>query len=468
MFMTRCRIMLAASLAALPVVCGGCIWPVSAPSETSRTPPPVSSSLSSLELGEHGHQLVVEFSNTTAGDLSYSLEASAAWVQLSSKGGSLAAGARQTIYVTVDHCDLTWKPGVQEAEVRVLVGGQVVQSIPVRVMHAARAASAVIAAQLAGLPPLPKVHYSYATDAEVLDNPASGLLYEWVRITHNVTLELIGADAAKVRNAIAVVQAVNSTGPAIPARLSLKYSPWEYVFPANQPPMYAGPEVQAELDQMSRLLTQVDGYIDAANAALGTAVAVDSIILNTEVWRARQSTAADAAVWNAALKEKYDAAYNLCKAVFPGALVHWYNRGKPLDRGGYFALNELGDSCSQELYFVHDLPALRYRYRLGYQFSQTIGQTPIAWINLNGAFSDDLPDGQLRYLCGIEYPIENAWQLGLELNWPGFDPPADQQPPLKVAPAVTIYPAAFVSTEPDFARYFVAYVQGAANIPLTP
>ncbi len=439
----------------------------------TNVPPPTFTPIVShtvLDFGADVFQIPLTISNADNFSIPFSITADDPWVNLDVITGSVPhAPASIVVHVTVTRCEITWSAGEYFSTVVIWPGGSNATpiEIPVRVELAAMPNDADVADELVSLPPLPKQHLNYACSWRLVDDLSSGLLYEYTRITHSVTAELIASSPQRLSNIVQTCKQVNATSPAIPATISLKYSPYGYYLPPNAPPWYDGPEVQQELDVMASRLNAVKSAWQAANTQHATSILIDSIILNTELWHAKLPDMPGAAEWNEASRLKYDAVYNLCKSIFPSAKVHWYNRGKPIERGGYFTFEEQGDVASCELYFGYDLEALRYRYKKGYEFSQAHGYTPIPWLNLNGGFYS-MPNGEGWYLCGPDYPAEYAWQQGLEFNYPGFVPPAGQDPPLNVAPVIAIYPAMFPNSQPHFAMYFIAYVKGAANIPLNP
>lgn len=424
-----------------------------------------------LDFGTETNQISFTISNADPYPIPFTASGGDSWVRVDYEGASIPPAPNAlTIHVTVDRCDDAWTTGVYVSDVAILPGGadSTPIVIPLQLEVPGLPGDAAVAASLAALPALPKKHYSYSTTWRMVDDLSSGLLYEYARITHTITLECIQAvHYTRVADAVLTCKQINATNPEIETTLVLKYSPYGYFMPKNVPPWYNGPEVQQELDQLTAKLTAVKSLWQAANALHATNVRIDTIILNTELWRAKLPGQPGAAEWNEASRQKYDAAYAICKAIFPDAVVHWYNRGKPIERGGYFTFAEQGDVCSVETYYTYNLPTLRQRYRNGYLFAQTIGEIPIPWIDLNGGFYE-LPNGDGMYLCGVDHPEINSWQLGHEINFPGFVPPPDHNPPLNVSPEVALYPGIFTTKEPEFAKHFVAYVKGAANIPLGP
>lgn len=422
-----------------------------------------------LDYGTSAYQLQVELYNENDGSVPYMVSASEPWVILDRNSGAIpSTPGRETITVTVTRCEIGWQAGEYDAYIRIEPSHANSIVIPILVEVPAPPSDAQILSWFSALPPLPKVHYSFPVPWEMLDQPNDPLVYQWARITHTIAMTASASSQTRVDNAVAICKQINATNPAIPCSIVLNFGPYEHV-PENTPPTYSGPEVAQDLALMDTLFAAFKTQFETANAAQGTHIALSAVLLDTEKWKAHAWNTDGAAEWNAACKVRYDAAYSIAKSYFPTIETHWYDRGKPIEWGAYFTLEELADACDIEIYNGDDLEYLRYRWMLGWQFSQSMGESNIiAWLNFNGAFYSGLPDGHARWVCGLDYDVANSWQLGQEINWSGFVPPAGQTVPLNWSQAVAMYPGPFDGRFPDFAKHFVAYVKGAANLPLNP
>lgn len=421
---------------------------------------------SAVDLGTQLHQASLVLNSSLDG-VNFAISANQPWVTLSQSTGAIPSPGGVTIYITVDRCYEEWTTGHYNAIVTLWPLAKPAIQIPLHVEVPAAPSDSVIAGWLAPLPPLQKVHFSYPAPPRLFETSQSGLLYQWARIAHVVPMSAAYGSQAWASKAVEICKQVNAANPSIPCTIAINYSPYHKYLDYGIPPTYNGPEVALEISEFQQKLAALKSWIDAANIAQQTNVQVSGILLNTELWKAKDMSDPNNAAWNAACTAKYDAAWAVCKSVYPTAGVHWYNRAKPIDRGGYFTNQEQGDSFSIECYSTHDLPFLKFKWGLGWARAQAAGSSNLwPWINFNGAFSSTLADGKYRYLCDFDHTQQNAWQLGYELNNAAYVPPQSETIPLKLAPGVVYYSAPFEERFPQMGEHFVAYVKGAAGIPL--
>lgn len=422
-----------------------------------------------LLFGKDLHQIALQLTNQEPSAVTYTAKATQSWATLGSSGGTIASGQTVTVYVTVDRCSQDWKPGIQTADVQVTLNGAAPVTIPLKIEMPAMRTDDQIAALLAPLPPLPKVHYSTDVSSRLVDTPDSAALYEWVRITHAVAISAAGARYERILAGVQACKKADAANPGFPSSMAATFSPYHYVLPTGVTASYSGPEVQQELNNMLARLQSFKTWLDQANSASGTSVKLSLVSLDTELWKPWKSDVPGADAWNGAIDAKYNAAYDVCKQVFPDARVDWFDRGHAIGYGGFFSGNEKGDLVSVELYSVHDLDALRTKWARGMQRASASGATFVMpWFNFNGGFDYGLPDGRERYVCDLTYPLVNSWQVGFETNSPAFVPPSGGSVPLSTASAGAFYPGPFDARFPEWVDHFVAYVKGANNIPLTP
>ncbi len=435
-------------------------------------PPPHATVLVShtlLDFGTESFRLNLTLTCPDVPMVPYLISVDDPWVKLSKSIGSIPGMQGETIALTVSRCEITWTAGVYMTTVRINALGADPIAIPVRCEVPSQIGDDALAALLAPLPELPKPHQWYSTHPRLLNSSSNALLYQAARISHTIAIPGPYATQTHVSNAVAICKAINATNPAIPCTLTVNYSPYHYFLPLGVPPWVTGEQVQQEWDAAVSRFTNIKNWLAAANQAQGTNVQISGILLNTEQWKAKVPGTPGADEWNSAATAKYDAMYNISKSVFPGIDVHWYNRGKPIERGGYFTLDEQGDSCSIECYNTYDLVQLKYKWFLGNQMAATINETHvIPWLTFNGGFYNGLGDGAWWYLCDLDYALAHSWQLGLELNYAGFVPDPAENPPLNAAQVIAIYPGIGDLRHSEFGPHLVAYVKGAANIPLAP
>jgi len=416
-----------------------------------------------LDFGTEAAQLSFQLRRSSPGSLPFTITSTANWMEVAPTRG-VATSDELTVRVTATRC-APCDPGVLAAELQIDAEGEKRRTVHVRIEVPPLPSAEEMVGWFRALPPLPKVHYGWPP-WDLLNDPASPLLYEWVRITHSVGLSAFWHTPTWTDTAVAVCHAVNAGHPTIPATVVLYYSPYHFGgWPEGAPPTYNGPEYQVELDTCRRNLTQVKALLDAANTNRGANVRVSALLLDSEVWMVKEAGEPGRETWNAALNEKYDAFYAICKSIFPDVPVHWYVRGYP---PGWrrFTLEERGDAASSENYVAHDLPWLRAIFRAVHREARAHNIDLVVPSFALAAGYQKLPDGQIRYVCDVPYDLGLSWQLGAEVNDPWYAQFPEQYAPWDAAQIVFLYPKFPEATNPRFAQHFVAYVKGAHNLPL--
>ena len=138
---------------------------------------------------------------------------------------------------------------------------------------------------LAGLPPLPKPHYSwprYLPRREGTVNDTEATLVDYARITHSLPLYLgrlpsHGAEA-EWEQSVRICHQVNCT-------LALNWSPWYEKMPGHMgpaDPTYSGPEEAEEMAMFAGLLANASAALERLNAARGSSVKVGAVLLDSE------------------------------------------------------------------------------------------------------------------------------------------------------------------------------------------
>lgn len=149
---------------------------------------------------------------------------------------------------------------------------------------------------LAGLPPLPKVHYSFAFDPHYLDvandNKSSAeraLLTDMARIMGTIPFS-VSNNSDSANRSRTLVEICDAAGKAHPQgrvpTLTLQYSPWYCT--GGKPCWNGGHDecsTDGEADEMAgygRMLQWASQELDAANAAAGTKIRFGAVLIDSE------------------------------------------------------------------------------------------------------------------------------------------------------------------------------------------
>ncbi|MFC1498613.1 hypothetical protein ACFLS1_09125 [Verrucomicrobiota bacterium] len=240
------------------------------------------------------------------------------------------------------------------------------------------------------LQPLQKVHYSWALD---IHKYPQELMYEYVRLTHAVTLSAeehhskgkdITADVFD--QAVQLCKKVNATKPKISASIGVLYPVWIWHYKGPSP-TNTGEKHKAELNLLKSRLKRIQNDVTAANHKHSTDIAVTAIFLDCEAFFTRQ----DNAEWNAAMLAKHNATYDIAWKAFPNARIEWYSRGgvQPYDSATgwrvrpFFTLKEKGKSFSCNLNRVPEIGITRETFRRTFKLARKHGVSEVTpWISL--------------------------------------------------------------------------------------
>lgn len=325
-----------------------------------------------------------------------------------------------------------------------------------------------ILAELAELPPLQKVHYSWPIPPRLYGDPTPPLLFEYVRLTHACTIAGESPREHHVDNAVRVCKQVNDLNPTIPATIAIQFLPWETVFPADSPPTDFGSWHDAEIAKFLDSLTQLRQWLDAANEQYGTQVAVSALIFDSERFLLKEAYEPGAAAWNAAMVAKYDAFYTVGKSIFPAARIEWYGRGAiqacdDISRwcpSQWFNIEEMGQSFNCALYYPDNTQLLIDTYRQTHENAVAHGVDSIMlWVSLGASW-----DENRHWRFQWNYDTADSWAIGAQINDPFYGDRPNQYAPWHDAPFVCFYPRPFNDATPHWGRHFVAYVKGAHGI----
>ena len=176
-----------------------------------------------------------------------------------------------------------------------------------------------------------------------MNDPDNPLLFEYVRITHAVTLAGAAPKKHRVDGAVRACKAVNALNPAIPATIAIKYSPWHEVWPSHLPPTDFGPFHAAALAQFEEYMLQFRQWLDEAYVEFNTEIPMTALIFDSELFIIKSPNEPGYQEWNAAITTKYDAFYTIGKSIFPEARIEWFGRGaiQPCDDPTKWCAKEL-------------------------------------------------------------------------------------------------------------------------------
>lgn len=174
---------------------------------------------------------------------------------------------------------------------------------------------------LASIKPLEVVHYSWPIRPQDVTPPA-WWLHDFVRITRGATI------AADTGTTEAHVRALAHVAAQYRASVAIVMAPYHHVSWADGDPR----KTDATYWPFWReRLTAMKGWVDDESVRNGAAHGVSSVrmvIFDCERFRLKDAAEKDAAEWNAAMKARYDEAYDVAKDVFgPECYVEWYSRG---------------------------------------------------------------------------------------------------------------------------------------------
>lgn len=325
-------------------------------------------------------------------------------------------------------------------------------------------------AQLRELEPLPKVHYSWPLPYKTIGDD---LLYEYVRLTHAASITGEWHGSKEVERAVRICRQVNATKPKIPASIGINYSPWHRRFGKELPPTDTGPTHQAELDYLRKRMETIRSALAEANETHQTDIAVTCVMFDSERFHTRKGDDA----WNAAMTDKYNAAYDVVREVFPKVRIEWYARGAvhpSASNTGWtasslFTLEESGESFGCSLYHVPEIEITRQTFRRTADAARKHGcESVTPWIALASGYRRQVDEFH-KWSLDWNYDLVYSWKLGAEVNnsWHGAPERELRFAPWRMAEIAIFYPEPF-GRSPHWGKHFVAYVRGAHMIRELP
>jgi hypothetical protein len=334
------------------------------------------------------------------------------------------------------------------------------------VLYAEPPSESQVVAWMRDLKPLSKVHYSWPLPYKSMSDE---LLFEYVRLTHAASLSGEWGQPEQIERAVQVSHSVNLTRQKVPASIGVNFSVWHRRFGKDLPPTDTGPTHQAELDYLRSRMTAIRDEIAAANLRLRTDVRVTAILFDSEHFHVKP----DDDNWNAAITQKYNAAYDLVREFFPKARVEWYARGAVhpgasatgWSQATYFVLDEKGETFGCSLYQVPEIGYTRDIFRRTAANAAKYDCDEVTpWIALASGYRRQT-DKFHEFSLNWNYDLIYSWQLGLELHnsWFGVPERAERFAPWNKAKIAIFYPEPFGRSR-YWGQHFVAYVRGANGI----
>ena len=448
------------------------------PPDPAPQPQPVLSE-QVLDFGETSTVQALAISNAGAGEFSWTASVDQPWLSVSPSSGTVGSEAA-TLSVSIDRDGLP--AGFSHGKLTVTVDGEGHEVVVFCEQPPpapgpdpnSLVSSDQILAWMRELQPLQKPHYSWPVPVTLYAPEITEAVVEYVRLTHAITMGSGWDNIDRARRLVEICKQVNLTIPVIPARIGIAYSPWHYVFPANYPPTYVGPEHDQEIALFRSRIEVFRDKLAQANAEKGVNIAVGAFVFDSERFYRLEPGTAGADQWNAAMVAKYDAFYDVCRDVFPDADVEWFLRGsiQPCsDPSGWcmfgtFTLAEQGDTHSLSLYGLPLTELMRDKMHHTVEHAASVGQTRVnPWVALASGFRRQGFD--VVWDMDWNYDTYYSWQLGAELNHSWYALFPERFAPWDRADQVVFYPEPF-GRAPHWGKHFIAYVRGANRVNELP
>jgi hypothetical protein len=307
---------------------------------------------------------------------------------------------------------------------------------------------------------LKKPHWSWSLPDFALTQPDERV-FEVARIMGSACLQGEYATPQQVATCVKLCHAML-------ASIGINLKPYHNLVPDGASPLFAYPD---ELSLLARALTMCRHWLDQANESKNTDVKVGVILLDSERFYRKD----DDPAWNAAITERYNEVYDLCKSIFPGVRVEWYERGIEASQSEtgwspapWNVFDNKADSFSCDLYRVSEITEMRETFRRTYDFAATKVVNPevTPWVALGSGYFRNF-DFQ-EWKSDWDYPTIYSWMLGRELHDHWFGDRPQRFAPWNAAKCCVFYHNVFDSRSPSALKHFVAYVRGSHDIKSLP
>lgn len=322
-----------------------------------------------------------------------------------------------------------------------------------------------IDAKLFALPSLPKVHYSYTLLASgIMEGRENRRRYEYARITHALTMPGEWVTEEQFENCLYTCAKVNKLNPKISASLAAGFNVWHRRFPKDKPPTYRGVEYGEEIDYFVKRLNTLRLRLIQFNKKYDSNVELSALLLDSERFFYKKGDDLN----NEAMRECLDVIHKRAVEIFPNVRLEWYGRGydyvpyrNTWVRRREFTGKEIMTSLSCSLYQIVEQEAMRQTYRLTCKWADELGVNDVTpWVALGAGYYGP----RRTWISDYEYPVEYSHQMGAELNIPVYSDQFEKYADYNRAKVIVFYPQPFNAKTPGWAKHFIAYARGAAEI----
>lgn len=323
-----------------------------------------------------------------------------------------------------------------------------------------------IMAKLRDLKPLPKIHFSWNLEDNLLNEYGSSLLYELARIMHSLNVRGEWCTEKQIDNCVYTCARINKTKPAIPCSIGVNYSPWHRKFGKDLPPTDRGPTYYAEIDFFAERIMKVKEWVDNANKKYGTDVKIGALLLANERLTEKEGDEA----WNEGMRQALDAIHLKAESILPDVRIQWHCRGV-LKLGGtrwgktpYFTGKEIKSPLSTAFFRVPEQELMREQYRRTYTLAKELGIEEVTiGVALAAGYQRGL-ETENNWTDDWDYDLIYSYLLGFELNHPWFARYPEIYAPYEHTKIITFFPSPFYHKTPAWGKHFIAYVRGATGV----
>jgi hypothetical protein len=323
-----------------------------------------------------------------------------------------------------------------------------------------------INAKLAALKPLPKIHYYWPPDANLLETRDSRRLYELARITHSLCVSGEWATPQQTDNCVYTCARVNKTSPGIKCVLGINFSPWHMKFDPNLPPTDRGPSYLSEINFFEGRCRLIQKWIAQSNEKYHSNVEVGALTLDTERF---QEKAGDK-TWNEGIRQALDAIHIKAASLFPGVRIEWYDRGilRVASGNGWaksqnWTGGEIKTSLSYSAYSVPEIGDMRELFRRTCKLADEMHVLDVTpWVALASGYRRGFIKTYFDF--NWDYDIIYSYLIGAELNMSWYAERPERFAPYNRAKVVVFYPPPFDKRTPHWGKHFIAYVRGATGV----
>jgi hypothetical protein len=325
-----------------------------------------------------------------------------------------------------------------------------------------------IDAKLSVLKPLPKVHYFWPLNPELLNDRSNRRLYELARITHSLCVQGEWATKEQIDNCVYTCAGVNKNAPVIKSSLGISFSPWHRKFGKELPPTDRGPTYQEEIHYFEERARLVRHWVEQSNENYHSDVKISAILLDCERFHVLQNNEK----WNEAIRENLDIIHIKAQSIFPEARIEWYGRGIVRTSGGngwtqtpYWTGKEIKAPLSCSLYSVPEIEGMRETFRRTCKLADELGIEEVTpWVALASGYRRGLKGLNQYFDYDWLYDIIYSYQIGAELNVKWYGDRPERFAPYNHAKIIIFWPPPFDKRTPGWPRHFIAYVRGATGV----